>query len=265
VNRLKGIIQVVNVEGKSKIDLDIQGFAQNVCAIERQNETEIEYVRKKLLKLWDIETEVSYCKSTLPKAPKGKIQVNIWLILKTCIVFKDNLFEEIEEVLLKHNINQLLISDILKQIEVRTDKLKEYGLSVDEYLFVSDSEFDRIIDLALIHYNPVSLHPIEQALAQTIKDQDLVGKVIYQDQIVQIIDNLSIMPEAQHIHDVVKSFSQYGKSRWFRKLVMGQSTRRLNPSTGKKERCLEISGIAWENLKVEQRVGWSLHPNEYIS
>lgn len=73
------------------------------------------------------------------------------------------------------------------------------------------------------------------------------------------------MPEAQHIHDIVKSFSQYGKSRWFRKLVMGQSTRRLNPSTGKKERCLEISGIAWENLKVEQRVGWSLHPNEYIS
>ena len=182
-----------------------------------------------------------------------------------CFNIKENLFEEIEEVLLKQNINQLLISDILKQIEVRTDKLKEYGLSVDEYLFVSDSEFDRIIDLALIHYNPVGLHPIEQALAQAVKDQGLVGTVIYQDQMEQLIDNLVIPSEAQHIHEVVKSFTSMGKSRWFRKLIQGKSTRRINPSTGKKERCIWIEGIAWENLKVDQQTNWERYPIDYIS
>jgi hypothetical protein len=253
-HRFKGICQVVRDEsGKYSLDLNIQGCVQNLCSIERQNESHMEYIIKKLNILWHMETEVSHCKSTNQKQTKRKIDVDVWQLLRACITFSENLFSEVEEVLQRNNINPFEISDILKQIEMRVEKLQEYGLSIEEYLFVSDSEFDRIIDLALINYTPTELHPIEQALAQAVKDQGLVGKVIYQEEIVQLIDNLIVPSEAQHIHEIVKSFTPNGKSRWFRKMILGKKTRKLNPSVGKKERCFEIKGIAWENLIVEQQ------------
>jgi len=254
-HHFKGICQVVRDEsGKYSLDLNIQGWVQNLCSIERQNEAKLEYVIQKLKTLWHIETEVSHCKSTNQRQTKRKIDVDVWQLLRSsCITFSENLLSDVEDVLQKNNINPFVISDILKQVESRAEKLNAYQLSWSDYLFVSDSEFDRINDLALIHYNPVGLHPIEQVLAQTIKDQGLIGQVIYQDQIVQLIDNLIVPSEAQHIHEIVKSFTSMGKSRWFRKLIQGKSTRRLNPSTGKRERCIWIEGIAWENLKVDQQ------------
>ncbi len=265
-HRFKGICQVVRDEaGKCSLDLNIQGWAQNLCSIERQNEAKLEYVIQKLKTLWHIETEVSHCKSTNQRQTKRKIDVDVWQLLRACITFSENLLSEVDEVLQRNNINPFIIMETLRQIEARAEKLNAYHLSLGDYLFVSDVDFNRIMDWALINYNPAELHPIEQALAQTIKDQGLVGKVIYQDQIVQLIDNLIVPSEAQHLHEVVKSFTQNGKSRWFRKLIRGQKTRKLNPSVGKKERALLIEGIAWENLKIDHQSNWGIYPYDELS
>jgi hypothetical protein len=260
-HRFKGICQILRNEvGTYALDLNVQGWVQNLCSIERQNEAKLEYVTQKLKTLWNIETEVSHSKSMLKKQTKRKIDVDVWQLLREGISYSENLLSDVEDVLQKNNINPFVIIETLKQVESRVEKLNAYNLSQSDYLFVSDSEFDRINDLALIHYNPVGLHPIEQVFAQTIKDQGLIGQVIYQDQIVQLIDNLIVPSEAQHIHEIVKSFTKNGKSRWVRKLLQGKSTRRLNPSTGKKERCLWIEGIAWENLKVDQQFNGGNYP-----
>jgi hypothetical protein len=260
-HRFKGICQVVRNEvGTYTLDLNVQGWVQNLCSIERQNEAKLEYVIQKLKTLWNIETEVSHSKSMVKKQTKRKIDVDVWQLLRACISYSENLLSDVEEVLQKNNVNPFVIIETLKQVETRAEKLNTYNLSWIDYLFVSDLDFNRVMDWALINYNPAELHPIEQALAQAVKDQGLVGKIVCQDQIVQLIDNLVIPSEAKHLHEVVKSFTPNGKSRWFRKLIQGQKTRKLNPSVGKKERALLIEGIAWENLKVYHQSNWEIHP-----